>query len=83
MCQHAVQFYENDRFLCDEVARFVHEGLRAGESVVVIATRPHRDAIESELKQQARFEDSLPAGGAKLIWRDADETLSALLVNGC
>jgi len=82
MCRHAVQFYENDRFLCDEVARFAHEGLRAGESVVVIATRPHREAIESELKQQTRCEDSLPAGGAKLVWRDADETLSALLVNG-
>jgi MEDS: MEthanogen/methylotroph, DcmR Sensory domain/Histidine kinase len=82
MCRHAVQFYETDRFLCDEVTRFVCEGLRAGESVVVVATRPHREAIESELKQQARFEDSLPAGGARLIWRDADETLSALLVNG-
>ncbi len=82
MCQHAIQFYENDRFLCDEVARFVHEGLHASESVVVIATRAHRDAIESELKRQARFEDCLPAGGAKLIWRDADDMLSALLVNG-
>jgi hypothetical protein len=29
MCQHAVQFYENDRFLGNEVARFVHDGLRA------------------------------------------------------
>ena len=82
MCRHAVQFYETDRFLCDEVARFVREGLRAGESVVVVTTRLHREAIESKLKQQARFEDSQPAGGARLIWRDADETLSALLVNG-
>ena len=82
MCRHAVQFYETDRFLCDEVARFVCEGLRAGESVIVVTTRLHREAIESKLKQQARFEDSLPAGGARLIWRDADETLSALLVNG-
>jgi len=82
MCRHAVQFYETDRFLCDEVARFVCEGLRAGESVVVVTTRLHREAIESKLKQQARFEDSQPAGGARLIWRDADETLSALLVNG-
>jgi signal transduction histidine kinase len=82
MCRHAVQFYETDRFLCDEVARFVCEGLRAGESVIVVTTRLHREAIESKLKQQARFEDSQPAGGARLIWRDADETLSALLVNG-
>ena len=82
MCRHAVQFYETDRFLCDEVTRFVCEGLRAGESVVVVTTRLHREAIESKLKQQARFEDSQPAGGARLIWRDADETLSALLVNG-
>ena len=82
MCRHAVQFYETDQFLCDEVARFVCEGLRAGESVIVVTTRLHREAIESKLKQQARFEDSQPAGGARLIWRDADETLSALLVNG-
>ncbi len=42
---HIVQFYEDDAFLCDTVARFIGAGLAAGDAVVIIATDLHRQAF--------------------------------------
>ena len=46
---HVVQFYEGDGFLADVVARFVAEGLRNRDAVVVLATPEHRNAISERL----------------------------------
>src|SRR4051812_30216807 len=42
---HAVQFYESDDFLCEVVADFIAEGIRAHDPVIVIATRAHHEGI--------------------------------------
>ena len=47
---HSVQFYEDDRFLLEELARFVGAALDASESGVVIATAPHRRALVDQLR---------------------------------
>src|SRR5438067_6046147 len=39
---HAVQFYEDDAFLIEKVARFCGAAFDSGNAAVVIATREHR-----------------------------------------
>jgi anti-sigma regulatory factor (Ser/Thr protein kinase) len=48
--QHAVSFYDHDRELGDVLARYVAEGLAGGERVVVVATAPHRLALDDALR---------------------------------
>jgi PAS domain S-box-containing protein len=47
--EHFVQFYDNERFLLDQVVDFVETGTRVGEGVVVIATGTHLQALEDAL----------------------------------
>jgi hypothetical protein len=47
---HIVQFYEDDGFLSEKVASFVMNGLAANESLVVIATEPHRRVLGDRLR---------------------------------
>ena len=42
---HIVQFYERDDFMVAEVGRFIGTAIGAGDSGIVIATKPHRDGI--------------------------------------
>ncbi len=80
-CEHAVQIYENDGAFLEVLEEFVSGGLQMGESVIVIATPAHRDALEDRLCQQgldleaARSQD-------QYIPLDAEEALSKFMVNG-
>jgi hypothetical protein len=78
---HVVAFYEDEAFLAVTVADFLHEGLRRGEAVLVIATPEHR----------AGFEAALTAGGVDVarsledgsyLAVDAAERLATLVVDG-
>lgn len=82
MCNHSVQFYENDWFLCERVADFVHDGMRTGEPTVVIATQAHREEIERVLKQTAEFASTPSEAPPEVVWLDADATLDELLIEG-
>ncbi len=75
---HAIHFYENDPFLVHRVAGFVEEGLCQGETVVVIATASHREAIESHLWHSG-VADLFPGRYCGL---DAGETLDTFLADG-
>jgi PAS domain S-box-containing protein len=68
---HAVQFYESDDYLCTLVANFVAEGVRAGDPVIVIATREHCDAFAAKL-------DDHDLSGVTFI--DAREALACFMV---
>src|SRR4051812_35725306 len=50
---HAVRFYEDDKSLCRIVSNFIAEGLTLDQPAVVIATRPHIDAIVDNLAESA------------------------------
>jgi PAS domain S-box-containing protein len=70
--EHAVQFYEQDDFLCDRVADFVADGLLFGEPAVVIATSAHRDGIAERLATSGCDLD-------RVTFLDARETLERFM----
>jgi KaiC/GvpD/RAD55 family RecA-like ATPase len=76
---HIVQFYEDEGFLYDAVARFLGAGLNAGEPLVVIATEPHRQGFSQRLKSNGFDVEGVCATG-QLTWLDAAETLSQFMV---
>ena len=78
---HVVQFYEDDDFLCDTVARFIGAGLVAGETAIVIATDLHRQCFAQRLRRNDLDVDRAIANG-RLLFLDARETLEQVLVDG-
>jgi PAS domain S-box-containing protein len=78
---HFVQLYEQDSFLVEAVSHLIAEGLDAGGGGVVIATKPHREGIDHELRRRGLDPDSLIQSG-RYVALDAAETLSRLIVNG-
>lgn len=49
-CEHVVQIYGDDRVFLDGLEGFVGNGLRQGESVVVIATAMHLHGLEKRMR---------------------------------
>jgi hypothetical protein len=77
--EHVVQLYgRNDQLLTRNVSRYLAEGLRRGDALVVIATREHADAITRELTLQGV--DASRDG--RLVVLDARQTLDRFLVGG-
>ncbi len=48
-CNHLVQIYESDEVVLTALEGFVSSGLETGESVVIIATQEHLDALYKRL----------------------------------
>jgi hypothetical protein len=78
---HAVQFYGNDNELLDTVGTFLSEGLVSGHPAVVIATPPHRLAIEKALEHRMIDVERARRLG-DLVLLDADDTLATFMVDG-
>ncbi|TFZ06587.1 hypothetical protein EZ313_08140 [Ramlibacter henchirensis] len=80
-CDHLVEMYEAEGDFLDSLESYVHDGLVAGDSVVLIATEDHLGALEQRLAvsgvdlNAARKED-------RYIELDAEETLAKFMVNG-
>jgi hypothetical protein len=72
---HSVQFYQDDTFLTESVARFIREGLQANETVFILATAQHRQELRKVLTSQETTHD-------KLCFLDAREQLSTFMVDG-
>ena len=78
---HAVSFYERDPDAVEAIAEYVVEGLRCGESVVVVATEAHRTAVDDALR--GRGVDPLTARTTgRYVTQDAAETMSTFMVGG-
>lgn len=76
---HLVQFYgDDDRLLSRNVSRFLAEGLRRGDGVVVIATPEHTRAIVRHLVDELPG----PPPEGRIAYLDAGETLRRLEVHG-
>jgi hypothetical protein len=71
---HSVQFYQDDTFLTDAVARFITEGQKANETVIVVATAQHREELHKVLTSRETTYD-------KLRFLDAREQLSTFMVD--
>ncbi len=78
---HMVQFYEDERFLCEDVARFLGAGIGAGEPLVVIATEAHWETVCEHLSSNA-FDIERARRAGQLTVLDARATLSEILVDG-
>jgi hypothetical protein len=78
---HLVQIYEHEASFLAALQGFVVEGVRAGDGVVVIATEPHRRALDERLAVVGCDVDSLRARGQYIVL-DAKETLEHFMVAG-
>jgi PAS domain S-box-containing protein len=78
---HVVLFYESDAFLADSVARFIGEGLAAGDAAVVIATRSHHEHLAERLKARG-LELTAAREEGRYIALEAAETLSKIMRAG-
>jgi two-component system, LuxR family, sensor kinase FixL len=78
---HCLQLYENDASLANAVVHFIDQGLKAGEALIVIATKAHREVFEEQLRVQGLDVDQARKLG-QYVPLDADETLARFLVNG-
>jgi hypothetical protein len=74
---HAVQFYEDDAFLCETVAFFLQSGLDAGDAAMIIATAAHSDGIVARLSPSAR-QRALDSG--RLVVVDAEALIARFTV---
>lgn len=77
---HDVQFYESEDFLSASVAKFLAEGIRAGQPLVVIATESHRRAFIERLRTMGI--DASDTSRVDIAWLDARETLAAFMERG-
>ncbi|HEX3582651.1 MAG TPA: ATP-binding protein [Thermoanaerobaculia bacterium] len=72
---HAVQFYEDERFLVDRVGEFLAAGAREGEPCVVIATAEHNAVFAAQMQ-------ALGVDSETVLFLDARTTLGKLLHHG-
>jgi PAS domain S-box-containing protein len=78
---HCVQLYENDASLADAVSHFIGQGLKAGEALIVIATKGHCEVFEEQLRVQGLDVDQARKLG-QYVALDAAETLTRFMVDG-
>jgi KaiC/GvpD/RAD55 family RecA-like ATPase len=80
--EHVVQLYgSDDQLLTRNVSRYLAEGLKRGDGLVVIATREHADAVTLQLV--AANADAVSASrDGRLVMLDAQQTLDRFLVDG-
>ena len=71
---HFVHFYDEDRALAVEVARFLRSGLESGCGAIMIATAEHRDSVFAEWREGG-FQPDAALARRQLHVLDARETL--------
>jgi hypothetical protein len=71
---HIVQLYQDDEFYGEAISHFAAEGLVRGESIILVATKPHWKNISGRLRGKGFDPEKLFREG-QLTLLDADETL--------
>ena len=79
--EHFVQFYEKDDFLIDSLCRFVTDGLKANETVVVVATDDHLNSLNLRLSERSLDVVAAITTG-NYVPLSAEATLAELKSNG-
>jgi hypothetical protein len=78
---HGVRFYENSDGLCRIVANFIQEGLRKGESGIILATPAHATGIEALLIAGGIDTEASRMRG-ELVLLDANTVLAGFMTGG-
>src|SRR5688572_28751565 len=78
---HFAQVYDSNELLVDCLFAFFEQGFSAGEIALVIATRPHRSALEEKFAQEGYDVSELKKTG-KYVAFDAAETLGMFMNEG-
>jgi len=78
---HVVQFYGEDRFLLDQLSRFIGNALGSGQSAVIIATKDHREGLNQRLQAWGLDTGRAVAQG-RFLPLDAADTLSKIMLGG-
>jgi hypothetical protein len=78
---HVVQIYETEEVFLNTLVDFIGNGVNAGDSVIVIATKEHLQALYERLSAYTLKVHSLISEG-QYIPLDAAETLSKFMVDG-
>jgi hypothetical protein len=78
---HDVHFYKNEDHLTKVVVDYLAEGLRAGQPIVVIASKARRERFAAGLRERNLDPDEL-LSGRLAIWLDARETLDTFFEGG-
>ncbi len=81
--EHVVHLYgENDALLTASVSRYLAEGLRRGDGLLVIATKDHADAITRQLEQADPARTAAAMAARRLLFLDAGITLARIMADG-
>ena len=78
---HFVQVYESDPFLIGSMTRFMAPGLNGSDAAIVVATKPHREALELALTK-AGCDLQTAAEQGRYVSLDAAEMLSRFMIDG-
>src|SRR5688572_20349453 len=77
---HIVQLYgKDDRLLARNLARYLAEGLRRGDGLLVIATPEHSGSVARLLREDRAYPKAVLEG--RLVFLDAQGTLDRLMVD--
>jgi hypothetical protein len=77
-CEHVVQIYGDDRVFLDGLEGYVGNGLRAGESAIVIATAMHLHGLENRLRANGIDVESVRARH-RYVPRLAEDVLASFM----
>ena len=80
-CDHLIQIYENDDVILDCLQGFVSSGFNSGDSVIIIATGPHLQALKKRLTKAGYDLRSLIASN-QYISMEAEQCLAKFMVHG-
>lgn len=80
-CTHAVQFYDDDPYLVDEIVNFAGAALRRCEGVVLVLTEAHAQAVEAQLSREG-FDVAAAEERGQCVILDGEQTLESISVNG-
>jgi DNA-binding NarL/FixJ family response regulator len=81
--RHEAGFFSADRYLLDEVTRFVEAALTAGCAAIVVATESHRKSLRQTLELEAHgFDIGTAIEQGRYTALDAADTLSAIMRHG-
>ena len=79
--KHTVQFYRDDAYLLEQLGLFIGPAIAAGGSIILIATKAHRDSLFAHLRS-CGTDFALAVAKNRFVLLDAEETLEKFMVNG-